>query len=113
MGGGGQPRRTRLRSYNLGAGVIHNDTGLGPSNIVGKTVLIPQKLWDARLAGSTQCTVGGFIRLHAFGLSSPKPAYVIQKTDNSALLPGRDRFPHQHHRARGPARSSEEETDLF
>ncbi len=45
------------------------------------TVLIPNKLWDARLAGSTQCTMGGFIGLHAFGSSSPKTACVIQTTD--------------------------------
>ena len=34
-------------------------------------------LWDARLAGSTQCTVGGVIKPHAFGMSGPKTAYVI------------------------------------
>ncbi len=35
-------------------------------------------LWDAQLAGSTQCTVGGVIGPHAFGMSWPKPAYEIQ-----------------------------------
>ena len=41
---------------------------------------------DARLAGSTQCTVGGFIGLHAFGSSSPKLAYVIQPTDDGPFF---------------------------
>ena len=67
--------------------MIRTNTGLDPSNIVGETVLIPNKLWDARLAGSTQCTAAGFFGLHAFGSSSPKPAYVIQRTDNGLFYP--------------------------
>ncbi len=73
----------------------------------------PEQAVDARLAGSTQCTVGGFIGLHAFGSSSPKLAYVIQTTDDGLFLPGRGRLPHQHHCGRGPGRSSEDKTDLI
>ncbi len=62
--------------------MIRADTGLDLSNIFGKKVLISNKLWDARLAGSTQCTVSGFIGPHAFGSSGPKPAYIIQTVDD-------------------------------
>ena len=44
-------------------------------------------LWDARLAGGTQCTVGGFIGPHAFGTSGPKPAYVIQTMNDDFFYP--------------------------
>jgi hypothetical protein len=44
-------------------------------------------LWDAQLAGSRQCTVGGFIGPHAFGMSGPKPAYVIQTRDDGFFYP--------------------------
>jgi hypothetical protein len=44
-------------------------------------------MWDARLAGSTQCTVGGFIGPHAFGMSGPKPAHVIQTMEDGFFYP--------------------------
>ena len=61
---GGQPSRPPPRSYDLGAGVIHTNTGLDPSNIVGKIVITPNKLLtrgsraarSARWAASSDCT---------------------------------------------------------
>jgi hypothetical protein len=44
-------------------------------------------LWEARLAGSTQCMLGGFLGPHAFGMSGPKSAFVIQTMDNSFFYP--------------------------
>jgi len=82
-----QPRGSALQSYDLGADVVRADTGLDPSNIVGKMVLVPNKLWDARLTGDTRCKVGGFIGPHALGRSGLKPAYVIQTMDDGFFYP--------------------------
>ena len=69
-------------------------------------------LWDARFAGSTQCTMGGIIGPHVFDISGPKPAYVIRKW-TMAFSTDRGRLPHQHHRGQRPARLSEDETELI
>ena len=79
-----QPREA---SYNLGAGVTCTNTGTDPSNLVGKTVIVPNKLWDARLTGDTLCTVIRFIGPYKFGNSCPKPAYVIKAMDNYVVYP--------------------------
>ena len=67
--------------------MVRADTGLDPSNIVCKMVLVPNKLWDARLTGDTWCKVCGFIGPHAFGRSGLKPAYVIQTMDDGFFYP--------------------------
>ena len=82
-----EPREAALPSYDLGAGVTRADTGNDPSNIVGKTVLVPNKLWDARLTGDTRCKVSGFIGPYKFGQSGPKPAYAIQAMDDGLFYP--------------------------
>lgn len=82
-----EPNEAALTSYDLGNGVTRTDTGKDPSNIVGKTANVPNRLWGARLTGVTKCNVSGFIGTHKFGRSGQRPAYVIQATDDNLFYP--------------------------
>ena len=82
-----EPHEVALPSYDLGAGVTRTDTGTDPSNIVGKTVIVPNRLWGSRLTGDTLCHVSGFIGPYKFGKATEKPAYVIQAMDDSLFYP--------------------------
>jgi hypothetical protein len=82
-----EPHVAALHTYDLGDGVTRTDTGKDPSNIVGKTTYVPNRLWGARLTGVTQCNVSGFIGPYKFGRSGQKPAYVIQAMDDNLFYP--------------------------
>ena len=82
-----EPHEVALPSYYLGADVTRTDTGTDPSSIVGKTVIVPNRLWGSRLKGATRCNVSGFIGPYKFGKSGKKQAYVIQAMDDGLFYP--------------------------
>lgn len=75
------------RTYELGGGVTCTDMGIDPCNIVGRTADVPNRLWGARLTGTTQCKVIGFIGSYKFSKSGRKRAYVIQAEDDNFFYP--------------------------
>ena len=81
-----EPNNVALPSYDLGAGVNRADTGKDPSGIVGKMVTVPNRLWDSRLKGATQCNVSGFIGPYKFGRFW-KATYVIKAMDDGLFYP--------------------------
>jgi len=82
-----EPHEVALPSYDLGADGTYTDTGTDPSSIVGKMVIVPNRLWGPRFKGATRCNVSGFIGPYKFGKSGQKPAYVIQAMDDGLFYP--------------------------